>query len=183
MKLPAGYLLSKACANAKERENAPALAAAYVRQRDDRLVIFATNGVLAVSVLLPEGSLDENDRPGAIPVEAVYAAEKNRTDEYTPELTLGDTDVIAKLSAEETLIVHRNPDLGADVEGAILSVEKVKEQASILVDVEQLSRLAKALGTTKVKVSVRGATGSLLVSRTGEGVATARGILAQLRAE
>ena len=180
MKLPARYLLSKACANKKEREDRPAYGAAYVRRWDEKAVIVASNGVLCVAVTLSDGTLEEDDQPGAIPVEALAAAEKNRTAEYIPELTLGAGDVVVKLSEEETLLVHRNPDLGPDLDGLIRGAERLSEVASVGIDVDLLRRLAHAMGTEKVRLSIRGQN-AVVVTPWGDEKPDARGMLATLK--
>ncbi len=180
MRLPSGYLLSKACADKNEREARPALAAAYVRVRDGKELIFASNGTIGVSVPLPEGTLAEDDRPGAIPVEALDSAEKHKTAEYTPELNLGESDVIVKAAPGETLIVHRNPDLGPDVEGVIRNVENHPEVACVGLDLGLLRRLARALGTEKIRLSIR-ETGVVVVTAWADSAREARGIIAPLK--
>lgn len=184
MKIPPGFAPSKVCSRSKEElESAPFGLDPYLQLDDDGTPwLISTNGYSAMVVRVEEA---DEDRPGAVPVDAVSAAEKHQDDEWNPTITCGEKDAVAQLNQEAphlTLIAPRPEVLFPPILDSIAKCAEKKPETSISFNVRLLSRLAKGLGIEQVTMRrvPHGATYWLVVEPTVDIGTPALGILQPL---
>lgn len=155
MKIPPGFAPSKVCARSKDEVLAmPAGADPYlVRDDDGTPWLVSTCGYAAMALRVEEA---DEDQDGAVPVDAVSAAEKHQDDDWNPSIACGEKDAIAQLTKDSphlTLIAPRTTVLFPPVLDAIAKAAgKHPDGLEVSFNVRLLARLAKGLGVEQVTV-------------------------------
>lgn len=155
MKIPPGFAPSKVCARSKDEVLAmPAGADPYlVRDDDGTPWLVSTCGYAAMALRVEEA---DEDQDGAVPVDAVSAAEKHQDDDWNPSIACGEKDAVAQLTKDSphlTLIAPRQTVLFPPVLDAIAKAAgKRPDGFEVSFNVRLLARLAKGLGIEQVTV-------------------------------
>lgn len=185
MKIPPGFAPSKVCARSKDEVLAMPAGADPFLQRDDAGMpwLVCTNGYAAMALRVEEA---DTDTDGAVPFDAVTAAEKHQDDEWNPTITCGTDDAVAQLTAEAphlTLIAPRPDVLFPPILDSIAkAAAKPADGLSVSFNVRLLARLAKGLGVEQVTLRrvAHGATYWLVVLPATDPGSPAVGILQPL---
>lgn len=155
MKIPPGFAPSKVCARSKDEALAmPAGVDPYlVRDDDGTPWLVSTCGYAAMALRVEEA---DEDQDGAVPVDAVSAAEKHQDDDWNPSIACGEKDAVAQLTKDSphlTLIAPRPTVLFPPVLDAIAKAAgKRPDGLEVSFNVRLLARLAKGLGVEQVTV-------------------------------
>jgi len=153
MKIPPDFAPSKVCARSKDELARAGFGADPFLQRDDDGTpwLISTNGYAAMAVRVEEA---DQDTDGAVPLDAVAAAEKHQDDDWNPTITCGEKDAVAQLTSEAphlTLIAPRPEVLFPPILAAIAKAAgKPADGLSVSFNVRLLARLAKGLGVETV---------------------------------
>ncbi len=161
MKIPARYTPSLIAARGKEREDRQNLIDLCLKRVGSQGTLYATNGHMALAIDVEE--LTDEDLGGSVPVEAVQAVEAHRDGEFQPTMTLGPSDVIVdlSLSPKQTLIARREEQLFPDIETTIRYIVEKKAIVQVALNVKYLARLAKAMGTQALILTLHDREGKL----------------------
>lgn len=188
MKIPPGFAPSKVCARSKDEVLAmPAGADPYlVRDDDGTPWLVSTCGYAAMALRVEEA---DEDQDGAVPIDAVSAAEMHRDDDWNPAIACGEKDAIAQLTKDSphlTLIAPRPTVLFPPVLDAIAkAAAKRPDGFEVSFNVRLLARLAKGLGIEQVTIRrvPHGTTYWLVIEPTIDLGTPALGILQPLTVE